>query len=87
MHGMDVLPDTITFNTLIDGYYETRRIKEAEKLFSQIQGCGQLPDVQTYAILLDGLVKNQQLFMAMELFREKEGKKLELNIVICKYYY
>ncbi|PRQ20279.1 putative pentatricopeptide [Rosa chinensis] len=50
MRCMELVPNTITYNTLIDGLCKVERIQEAEKLFSEMQGCSPLPDVQTYML-------------------------------------
>ncbi|XP_016646840.1 PREDICTED: putative pentatricopeptide repeat-containing protein At1g12700, mitochondrial [Prunus mume] len=57
-------------------------IQDAQRLFFEMQDCGQLPNFQTYVVLLDGLFKNRQLSRAMQLFREIEAKKLDVNIVV-----
>ncbi|KAM2057028.1 hypothetical protein ACFX16_029768 [Malus domestica] len=79
MSGRGLVPDIVTYTTLIDGFCKQGRI---QKLFSKMQACGQLPNVQTYAILLDGLCKNQQPSTEIELFEEMKGKKLDPNIVV-----
>ncbi|XP_070664483.1 pentatricopeptide repeat-containing protein At1g62914, mitochondrial-like [Malus domestica] len=50
-----VVPNMVTYSTLIDGFCKMGRTQDALNLFSQMQACGQLPNIQTYSILLHGL--------------------------------
>ena len=68
-----VVPDVVTYSTLVEGFCKLGKIHDAQKLFSKMQACGQFPDVQTYSVLLDGLCKSQQLSKAMKLLRELVG--------------
>ncbi|XP_050111937.1 pentatricopeptide repeat-containing protein At1g62910-like [Malus sylvestris] len=50
-----VVPNMVTYSTLIDGFCKMGKTQDALNLFSQMQACGQLPNIQTYSILLHGL--------------------------------
>ncbi|THF99020.1 hypothetical protein TEA_017935 [Camellia sinensis var. sinensis] len=77
-----LLPDTVTYTTLIGGLCQTRRPRDALLLLDEMQTHGQIPDPFTYSTLLDGLCNNQLLDEALALFKKLENTGLAPNIVI-----
>jgi pentatricopeptide repeat protein len=77
-----MIPNVVTYTTLIGGFCQVGRLKTALELLHEMHGCGQHPYVQTYAILLDGMCNNLHFPEAMVLFQVMEDKKLDLDIVV-----
>ncbi|GMN59813.1 hypothetical protein TIFTF001_028914 [Ficus carica] len=77
-----VVPDVVTYSSLIAGLCKVGKTWPAQDLLHKMQVIGQPPDAQTYAILFDGFCKNGELEEAMTLFCDMEEKKLPLSIVI-----
>ncbi|XP_051116808.1 pentatricopeptide repeat-containing protein At1g79540 [Andrographis paniculata] len=50
-----VLPDIITYNTLINGFCKAGEVDGALKLFNELQIRGLVPDSVTYSTLINGL--------------------------------
>nr|XP_011462244.1 PREDICTED: pentatricopeptide repeat-containing protein At1g62670, mitochondrial-like [Fragaria vesca subsp. vesca] len=68
-----LVPDTITYNTMIDGLYKAGRMGEAQKLTSEMRERGLPQDLQTFNIILHGLCTNNQLSAAVEMLRGMEA--------------
>ncbi|CAL5365129.1 unnamed protein product [Camellia sinensis] len=77
-----LLPDTVTYTTLIGGLCQARKLRDALFLFNEMQVHGQIPNLFTYSVLLDGLCKNQHLDEALALFKKLEKAGLAPDIVI-----
>ncbi|XP_059460215.1 putative pentatricopeptide repeat-containing protein At1g12700, mitochondrial [Corylus avellana] len=82
MSNNRMIPDVVTYNTLIGGFCRARRPHNALELLHDMQACGQRPNLQTYAILLDGHCKNLHFYEAMALFLDMEDQKFDFNLVI-----
>ncbi|XP_020575540.1 uncharacterized protein LOC110021396 [Phalaenopsis equestris] len=54
MEGFGCSPDTITYNTILDGYCRKGMLKEARDLLAEMKGRGLLPDRSTYNTLIAG---------------------------------
>ena len=61
MSNKGVIPNVMTYNTLIDRFFKVERPQATLELFHKMQACGQHPDPLTYAILLDGFCKNRRI--------------------------
>ena len=70
-----MIPDVVTYSTLIRGFFLVERLQAVLELFHKMQDCGECPSPQTYAILLDDLCKNKKIGEAMALFQEMEDNK------------
>uniref|UniRef100_A0A6N2MK82 Amine oxidase domain-containing protein n=1 Tax=Salix viminalis TaxID=40686 RepID=A0A6N2MK82_SALVM len=75
-------PDTVTYNTLMQGLCQVGRPQEALNLFMEMCSYGLLPDLTTYSILLDGFCKHGHLDEALKLLKAMQEKKLEPNIIL-----
>ena len=61
MPHKNMVPNTVTYSSLIDGLCKSGRITSALDLMKEMHHKGQPADVVTYNSLLDGLCKNQNL--------------------------
>lgn len=60
-----LVPDSVTYNTLIKGMWQAGRSQTALELFKNMCNHGQQPDRITFKILLDGLYKQGPLDEAL----------------------
>ncbi|BAB08912.1 unnamed protein product [Arabidopsis thaliana] len=67
---LGVLPDVITYNTLIKGYTRFIGIDEAYAVTRRMREAGIEPDVTTYNSLISGAAKNLMLNRVLQLFDE-----------------
>merc|ERR1712124_187023 len=70
-----VIPDVITFNTLILACAKNNKVDGARKLFKMMRGQGLVPNVKTYEALIAACTKGGELTYALELYAgmEQEG--------------
>ncbi|RYR07835.1 hypothetical protein Ahy_B05g075300 [Arachis hypogaea] len=68
----NLVPSTVTYNTLIDDLGKSKRISRALELFIEMHDKGQPSSIFTYNFLIDALCKNQQLDKALVLFSKME---------------
>ncbi|KAK9078753.1 hypothetical protein SSX86_002811 [Deinandra increscens subsp. villosa] len=66
-----VFPDRVTYNTILSGFAQVGRFKEAAKYFSEMGGFGGLePDIVSWTALITGNLQNGNPFRALNIFRE-----------------
>ncbi|KAK2662054.1 hypothetical protein Ddye_000628 [Dipteronia dyeriana] len=78
MKAMDragVRPNTVTYNTLIDGYCKKENLEEAKQLFEEMEKDGVRHDILTYSILIDVYCKKNKLVEAKLPFEEMEKEE------------
>ncbi|KAK1349818.1 Pentatricopeptide repeat-containing protein [Heracleum sosnowskyi] len=77
-----LVPNVVTYTTLIKGLLSQDRPVDAEHLFKKLLTFNEVqPNVVTYSIVIDGLCKTSNTSMAVELFRNMEKKGCIPNIV------
>jgi pentatricopeptide repeat protein len=64
-----VVPDVVTYNTLINGLCKVRNLDAALRLFKELQLKGLSPDEITYGTLIDRLMRAHRESDAMMLFQ------------------
>lgn len=65
-----ILPDVVTYTTLIAGYCKEGEMEEAMKLYNEMIDKGMVPDPITYLVLSHGLDK-------LENVQEADGPLIE----------
>ncbi|PKA50189.1 Pentatricopeptide repeat-containing protein [Apostasia shenzhenica] len=75
------LPDSCTYNTLIDGLCRRARVDDAQKLFDEMQQKGCLPTVVTFTSLMHGLSRFEQFEEALKLFNEMCKSGVKPNVI------
>lgn len=69
-----MLPDVVTYSTLIDGYCKASRMQDALEVLDSMVERGILPDVVTYTTLIAGYCKEGEMEEAMKLHNEMIDK-------------
>jgi pentatricopeptide repeat protein len=69
-----LMPDVITYSSLIQGLGMAGRASEARKLFDEARDRGHAVDGSIYNVLVDVLCKADRLDEAWEVFGQMEGE-------------
>ncbi|KAM7493281.1 hypothetical protein LguiB_027890 [Lonicera macranthoides] len=76
-----VEPNTITYNSLMDGYCLHGKTGDVRKALEFVKARGNEPDVFTYNILINGYRKSKRIDVALELFKNMSREGLILNTI------
>ncbi|KAE8726138.1 1-aminocyclopropane-1-carboxylate synthase [Hibiscus syriacus] len=76
-----IVPDTVTYNCLIDGFSKTGEIERGIELFEQMKEEGVSPNMITVNILIDGMCRHGRINSALELFGDMQGKGVKGNSI------
>ncbi|VAI82426.1 unnamed protein product [Triticum turgidum subsp. durum] len=76
-----VIPDAITYSSLIRGLCEEKRLSDACELFEKMLQLGLHPDEFTYTILIDGHCKEGDVEKALSLHDEMIKKRVLPDVV------
>lgn len=79
MEEMDLLPDSVTFCTMIDGYCKAGRIDDALKIFDEFRRTP-ISSVACYSCIIHGLCRKGMAGMAIEVSTELGEKGLVLDV-------
>ncbi|GLU20372.1 hypothetical protein SLE2022_365750 [Rubroshorea leprosula] len=77
------IPDTCTFNTLINAHFDAGNLGESLKVFKSMSGFHVQPDSATYSILIRNLCQQRDFERAEELFDELADKEILLSDAGC----
>ncbi|QHO12998.1 Pentatricopeptide repeat-containing protein [Arachis hypogaea] len=75
-----LVPNTVTYNTLIDGLSKSKRISCALELLVKMHERGPPADVVTYNSLLDGMFNIKQVDEALMLFKQMKESGIDPDI-------
>ena len=74
MVAVGLVPNSVTFNTLIHGYSKEGNVRRAESFLAQMKRRGLTPNVITYNSLIHGFCKAGKLLDAIVVFEEMQEK-------------
>lgn len=75
----DWIPSIKVYNILLNGWFRLRKLKHAEKLWSDMKKEGVSPSVVTYGTLVEGYCTMRRVEGAIELVDEMKGAGIEPN--------
>jgi pentatricopeptide repeat protein len=75
--------DVITYNTLMKGYVQAGRIREAFDVLKDMETSGSPPSVVTYGTLLDACINVDDMDGASSVFQMIQKSGCEMNNVLC----
>ncbi|CAI9292181.1 unnamed protein product [Lactuca saligna] len=81
MPAMGMVPNVVSYTTVMGAYVFKGDMVGAKKMFDQILDRGWIPDATTYTILMDGFCKQGRLVDAVRVMDEMEDNKVEPNDV------
>lgn len=83
MPDMDLVADSVTYCTMIDGYCRVGRIGEALEIFDEFRATS-VSSVSCYNCIIHGLCRNGMVSVALEVFIELHEKGFSSDIGIHK---
>nr|XP_016479947.1 PREDICTED: pentatricopeptide repeat-containing protein At5g11310, mitochondrial-like [Nicotiana tabacum] len=75
-------PSIRAYNILLNGWFRSRKLKKAERLWAEMKKEGIKPNVVTYGTLVEGLCRICRVEMAIELIGEMKEEGIEPNAVV-----
>ncbi|CAA3033775.1 Hypothetical predicted protein [Olea europaea subsp. europaea] len=81
MRSKDILPDVVTYNTLIIGYYRVKKMDKAEKYFVEIKGRNNEPIVITLTTLIKGYMSVERVDDALKWLKELKSFGIKPNAI------
>ncbi|KAG1346231.1 pentatricopeptide repeat-containing protein, mitochondrial [Cocos nucifera] len=76
-------PSVRVHNILLHGWFRTRRLRKAEKVWDEMRREGVQPTVVTYGTLIEGLCRMRRPDQANALLEEMRAAKIEPNALTC----
>ncbi|KAJ4828253.1 hypothetical protein Tsubulata_012060 [Turnera subulata] len=76
------VPSLRMYNILLNGWFRSRKLKHAERLWSEMKEEGVRPDVVTYGTLVEGLCRMRRVEMAIDLLDEMRRESIEANAIV-----
>ncbi|KAL6524147.1 hypothetical protein OROMI_031242 [Orobanche minor] len=75
-------PPVRVYNILLNGWFRSRKLKHAERLWKQMKLENIKPTVITYGTLVEGLCQERRPDMAMDLVKEMKDEGIEPNAIV-----
>ncbi|KAH0658885.1 hypothetical protein KY285_027432 [Solanum tuberosum] len=75
-------PSIRVYNILLNGWFRSRKLKKAERLWTEMKKEGIKPSVVTYGTLVEGLCRMRRVEMAIELIDEMKEEGIPPNAVV-----
>ncbi|XVE63554.1 hypothetical protein DITRI_Ditri07aG0029600 [Diplodiscus trichospermus] len=76
------VPSIRVYNILINGWFRSRKLKHAERLWLDMKKEGVSPSVVTYGTLVEGYCTMRRVERAIELVDEMKGARIEPNVKV-----
>ncbi|KAG0485019.1 hypothetical protein HPP92_009098 [Vanilla planifolia] len=77
------VPSVHCYNILLHGWFRLRKLKMAERLWSDMRCHGILPTVDSYSTNIEGLCRMQRPDQAMDLLEEMKTSGIDPNLLTC----
>ncbi|ESQ41085.1 hypothetical protein EUTSA_v10013015mg [Eutrema salsugineum] len=76
------VPSVRIFNILLNGWFRSRKLKQAENLWAEMKVMNVKPTVVTYGTLIEGFCRMRRVEIAMEVLEEMKMAEMELNFMV-----
>ncbi|KAL5703979.1 hypothetical protein ACHQM5_022464 [Ranunculus cassubicifolius] len=76
------IPSIRVYNILLNGWFRSRKLKHAERLWEEMRKENVVPTVVTYGTLIEGYCRMRRVEKAMELLSEMRREGIEPNAVV-----
>lgn len=76
-------PSIRVYNMLLHGWFRSRRLREAERIWNRMKREGVRPTVVTYGTLIEGLCRMRRPDQAVNLLEEMKAAGIEANALTC----
>ncbi|XP_058093824.1 pentatricopeptide repeat-containing protein At5g11310, mitochondrial [Magnolia sinica] len=81
-YGPGWVPSIRAYNILLNGYFRSRKLRKAERLWEEMKMENVVPTVVTYGTLIEGYCRMRRVERAIGLLDEMKQAAIELNMVI-----
>lgn len=78
----DWVPSLRVYNILLNGWFRSRLLKQAERLWEKMKMDDVKPSVVTYGTLVEGYCRMRRAERAIELVHEMRGEGIEPNAIV-----
>ncbi|CAH8270770.1 unnamed protein product [Arabidopsis lyrata] len=76
------VPSVRIFNILLNGWFRSRKLKQAEKLWEEMKAMNVKPTVVTYGTLIEGYCRMRRVEIAMEILEEMKMAEMQLTFMV-----
>ncbi|KAM7490324.1 hypothetical protein LguiA_033245 [Lonicera macranthoides] len=76
------IPSTRVYNILLNGWFRSRKLKHAERLWVEMKKENVKPSVVTYGTLVEGYCRMRRVEVAIELIDEMKQEGIEPNAIV-----
>ncbi|KAA8525351.1 hypothetical protein F0562_007231 [Nyssa sinensis] len=76
------VPSIRIYNILLNGWFRSRKLKRAERLWLEMKKENVKPSVVTYGTLVEGCCRMRRVEMAIELVKEMRREGIEPNAIV-----
>ncbi|KAK3212742.1 hypothetical protein Dsin_017448 [Dipteronia sinensis] len=76
------IPSIRVYNILLNGWFRSRKLKNAERLWVKMRKENVKPSVVTYGTLVEGYCRMRNVERAFELVKEMRGEGIEPNAIV-----
>ncbi|KAK0570755.1 hypothetical protein LWI29_005934 [Acer saccharum] len=76
------IPSIRVYNILLNGWFRSRKLKNAERLWVKMRKENVKPSVVTYGTLVEGYCRMRNVKRAFELVKEMRGEGIEPNAIV-----
>ncbi|XP_050232476.1 pentatricopeptide repeat-containing protein At5g11310, mitochondrial [Mercurialis annua] len=80
--GPSWAPSVRMYNILLNGWFRSRKLKHAERLWLEMKQENVRPSVVTYGTLVEGLCRMRRVDMAVELLDDMKKEGIEGNAIV-----
>ncbi|XP_021825275.1 pentatricopeptide repeat-containing protein At5g11310, mitochondrial [Prunus avium] len=78
----DWIPSVRVYNILLNGWFRSRKLKQAERLWAEMKRDNVKPSVVTYGTLVEGYCRMRRAEIAIELVSEMRSEGIEPNAIV-----
>lgn len=75
-------PSIRVYNVLLNGWFRSRKLKHAEKLWAKMRNENVKPNVVTYGTLVEGYCRMRRVEKAIQLVKEMREEGIEPNVIV-----
>ncbi|CAH9122184.1 unnamed protein product [Cuscuta epithymum] len=76
------VPSTRIYNILLNGWFRSRNLKKAEKLWMEMRKENIIPNIVTYGTLIEGYCRMRRVEVAIELMGEMRNEGIQPSAIV-----
>ncbi|GAB2292004.1 hypothetical protein Dimus_026252 [Dionaea muscipula] len=79
MRSRGIMPNVVTYNTMINGFYRVKKVEDAERFFVEMKGGNLVPTVVSYTTMIKGYASVGKVDDALRMFEEMKTSGIKPN--------